>query len=50
MLGTANLTRYVEEGTKARAASLESFDNPYSFMREADKAYAWEEGYKRGRP
>ena len=49
MLGTANLTRYVEEGAKARAAGKESFDNPYSFITETMAAYAWEEGYKRGR-
>ena len=48
MIGTANLTSYVEEGAKARKNGEAIYDNPYSFIRETSEAYAWEEGYKRG--
>ena len=49
MLGTANLAAYVKEGAKARRDRKESWENPYSFITETLQAYAWEEGYKRGR-
>ena len=49
MIGTASLKLQVEEGAKAREEGKEVWENPYSFITETVAAYAWEEGYKRGR-
>lgn len=47
MIGTANLTQYVEEGAKAARDGKKQHDNPYSYTLETQAAYAWDEGFKR---
>lgn len=37
------------EGEQAAKKGQNEWDNPYSFITETDRAYAWEEGFKKAR-
>lgn len=46
MLGSQNLSEYIEEGRRAARDGKQSFENPYNYITETHAAYAWEEGFR----